>query len=282
LDAIEEMNRNVDALIVIYNELLRKFYPGVPLVKAFDKPNEVLAMAVKSIAEIITVKGIINRDFNDVTSIMQESGVSLVSYGFGSGENRLDDAIQNALDSPLLNNNDINSAQRILFYISLKEDSDFTVEELTSSMNDFMGRFDNHIKLIWGFGIDNSLNDEQDLKFTVIATGFGIEAIIPEFKDRIDDNIEKRKRDDERVEKAYGTFINTHVRIPRFSPSSIVVLTAEELDYDALINYMENNPTYNRSAKDISKYRIPQKSDVQRTSDVAQDENPKKATVINF
>ncbi len=264
LNAVEEMSRSVDALIVINNERLKMFYPDFDLVEAFKKPNEVLAMAVKSIAEIITVKGIINRDFNDVTSTMKDSGVALVSYGFGTGENRLDNAIQDALDSPLLNNNDIYGAKRILFYISFKKDAHFKVDELTKSIDNFMGRFDNHIKMIWGFGVDESLEADQEVKFTIIATGFGLDAVpeIKEMKDedelnRIQGDLEKRKKDEERVKSVYGENLNTNVKINRVSSSSIVVLTMEEMDDDLFISFIENNPTYNRNPKDIVTKRKP-------------------------
>ncbi|MDR2916932.1 MAG: cell division FtsZ family protein [Tannerella sp.] len=266
LDAVEEMSKNVDALIVINNERLKMFYPDFDLVEAFKKPNEVLAMAVKSIAEIITVKGIINRDFNDVTSTMKNSGVALVSYGFGYGENRLDNAIQDALDSPLLNNNDIYNAKRILFYISFKKDAHFKVDELTKSIDNFMGRFDNHIEMIWGFGVDESLGVDQEVKFTIIATGFGLDAVpeIREMKDenellRLQDDIEKRKKNEERVKGVYGENLNTNIKVNRVSQSSIVVLTMDEMDDDTLINFLENNPTYNRNPKEIAKVRKPAK-----------------------
>jgi cell division protein FtsZ len=134
-------------------------------------------MIIKSIVEIITVNGVINRDFNDVTTIMKDGGVALVSYGFGCGENRLDHAIRDALDSPWLSNNDIYNAKRILFYISFRKDN-LKVEELTNSMDNFMGRFDKHVEMIWGYGKDDSLQPDQEVKFMIIATGFGLEDIV--------------------------------------------------------------------------------------------------------
>ena len=261
LDAVEALSKNVDALIVINNEHLKKYYPDYELVEAFKKPNEVLAMAVKSIAEIITLRGIINRDFNDVTSTMKDSGVALVSYGFGKGDNRLDNAINEALNSPLLNNRDIYNAKRILIYISFKRDSNFKVDELQKSIDTFMAKFDSHILMNWGFGIDDSLQENQEVKFTIIATGFGIEAIpaIDEWKDKAKQRIDKEKQDQiERVISVYGdTVTNT---IKQVSPSSIVILTMDEMDNDEFINFLENNPTYNRSASEIVKKRKPEKT----------------------
>jgi len=269
LDAVEELSENVDALIVINNERLKEFYSEFELVEAFEKPNEVLAMAVKSIAEIITKKGIINRDFNDVTSTMKDSGVALVSYGFGAGENRLNDAISDALDSPLLNNNDISTAKRILLYISFRSDSRFKVDELTKYMDHFMAGFDNHIKMIWGFGVDDSLSEEQEVKFTIIATGFGLDAVpeIKEMKDeeyirKLNEDNNRREKDEKRVMDVYGGDFNPKVKVNRAQQASIIVLTMEEMDDDGLIDYMENTPPYKRDSKEIAKKRKPVKSAV--------------------
>jgi cell division protein FtsZ len=264
LDAVEEMSRNVDALIVINNERLKIFFPDFDLDEAFKKPNEVLAMAVKSIAEIITVKGVINRDFNDVTTTMKDGGVALVSYGFGSGENRLDNAIQEALDSPLLSNNDIYNAKRVLFYISYRKDAHFKVEELTNSIDNFMGRFDKHIDMNWGHGTDNSLQPEQEVKFTIIATGFGLDAV-PEIKEKMDENAileaqkesELREKNENRVKGIYGENLVTNVKVNRVSQSSIIVLTIDEMDDDSFLDFIEKTPTYNRNPKEIAIKRKP-------------------------
>ena len=265
LNAVDELSQYVDALIVINNERLKECYPGFSLEKAFEKPNEVLAMAVKSIAEIITLKGIINRDFNDVKSTMKDSGVALVSYGFGQGEDRLDKAIQAALDSPLLNNSDIYNAKRILFYLSFKKDSNFIVEELNQSIDTFTARFDKHIELIWGFGVDESLEEGQEIKFTIIATGFGIKDIpdIEKWRDeellrKMQEDDEIRRANEERIAAAYNPK-NQYVKINRVLPSSIVVLSMDEMDDDKLIQFLEDHPTYNRHPNDIAKIRKPPK-----------------------
>jgi cell division protein FtsZ len=266
LDAVEEMSKNVDALIVISNEKLKDCYPDFDLEDAFKKPNEVLAMAVKSIAEIITVKGMINRDFNDVTTTMKDSGVALVSYGFGHGENRLDDAIQDALNSPLLSNNNIYNAKRLLLYITSRKDAHFKVEELNKHIDSFMSRFDDHIEMNWGYGKDDSLEPEQEVKFTIIATGFGLDAI-PDIKEMLDENVLKKVQDDiikrqqdiERVEAVYGTTLIPTIKVKRVSQSSIVVLTMDEMDDDSFISFIESHPTYNRNPKDIAAKRKPAK-----------------------
>ncbi|MDR1225190.1 MAG: cell division FtsZ family protein [Tannerella sp.] len=289
LDAVEEMSRNVDALIVINNERLKYFYPDCDVTEAFKKPDEVLAMAVKSIAEIITVKGVINRDFNDVNTTMKDSGIALVSYGFGNGENRLDNAIQEALDSPLLSYNDIYNAKRMLFYVSYRSDAHVKIDELNTSADNFMGRFDRHIEMIWGHGIDESLLPEQAVKFTIIATGFGLDAVpeIKKLKDKkaileAQEEIGRQAKDEDRVKKAYGVeTLGANMKIKRVSPSSIVVLTMDEMDDDAFISYLESNPTCNRNPKDIAARRKPPE-ETAKTATPAGSANAGGAVVIDF
>ena len=170
LDVIEDMYKKVDALIVLNNESLKDLFPDFSLVYSFSIINEVLTMIVKNIAEIITVKGLVNRDFDDVVYIMKDSGVALVGYGFGSGENRLKKAIDEALNSPLLNNNDIFEAKRVLFHISSKEDPKSILKEL-DELECLFERFERHVKILWGYSVDESLTD-YEVKFSFVATGF--------------------------------------------------------------------------------------------------------------
>ena len=177
LDAIREMYKNVDALIVVNNESMKELDSDYRLEDAFVMTDKVLYMIVRSIAEIITVKGIINRDFSDVVSTLKDSGITLFSYGFGAGENRLKDAVEEAINSPLLNNNDIFNAKKVLFHISIKSDAHFKVDELKNGLDDFIERFDNHAEMLWGYGAEESLGDNHEVKFTIIASGFGLDAI---------------------------------------------------------------------------------------------------------
>ena len=269
LDAVEELSKNVDALIVINNERLNVYYPDDDIQEAYKKPNEVLAMAVKSIAEIITLKGTINRDFNDVTTTMKDSGVAFVGYGFGSGENRLDDAIREAFNSPLLNNTNIYNAKRMLTYLTYKQNSRIKMSEYNKSITPFMGRFDPNLKVIPGLGVDDTLGEGQDVKFTIIVTGFDL-SVIPEFEKRKDENDslalqqqqEQEQKNLVRIKKIYGEEYIMSVKVTRVSPSSIVILTPEEMDEDAFINFLEENPTYNRSEIAIDKNRKPAKTAV--------------------
>ena len=118
LDGVEEMAKHVDALLVINNERLRQIYPNLDVFEAFGKADDTLSVAAKSISEIITVKGIINLDFRDVETTLKDGGVAIMSTGYGEGECRVGKAIEDALNSPLLNDNDVFNSKNILLSIA--------------------------------------------------------------------------------------------------------------------------------------------------------------------
>ena len=137
LDGVEEMSKHVDALLVINNERLREIYPELSVLDAFGKADDTLSIAAKSIAEIITVHGLINLDFNDVKTVLKDGGVAIMSTGYGEGEGRVKKAIDDALNSPLLNDNDIFNSKKILLSISFagsKEgQSSLMMEEISAA-----------------------------------------------------------------------------------------------------------------------------------------------------
>ncbi|NPA37709.1 MAG: cell division protein FtsZ [Chlorobi bacterium] len=172
LDGIAEIKKHVDALLIINNEKLRDMYGDLKLSNAFAKADDVLATAAKGIAEIITVHGYINVDFADVETVMKNSGVAIMGSASAEGENRAIDAIQAALDSPLLNNYDISGVQNILLNITSGKD-EITMDEvgqITDFVQDIVGA---NASIIWGTGIDEKLGNKVNV--TIIATGFGYE-----------------------------------------------------------------------------------------------------------
>ena len=247
LDGVEKIGKNVDALLVVNNERLRKIYHDLTLMNAFKKVDNTLTIAAKSIAEIITLPGIINLDFADVHTTMKDGGVALMSNGFGQGEGRLAQAIEEAFHSPLLNSNNVFSAKKILFNLSFSSESEIKMDEL-DFVHDFMARFDPQIDVIWGTAVDDTLGDK--IKFTVLATGFGLDNI-PEIKE---------KRQDERnfQEELIGIYYEDDggkKTLPPVSSASIVVLTLEEMDNEQIIAILEENPTYSRDSKLITQTR---------------------------
>ena len=178
LDGVEELAKNVDALLVINNERLREVYADLSVLNAFGKADDTLSVAAKSIAEIITSRGIVNLDFNDVRTVLEDGGVAIMSTGYGEGEGRLRKAIDNALHSPLLNNNDIYNSKKILLSITFAADKanneGLRMEEM-NEVNEFMSHFNCDYQFKWGIFLDPNLGEK--VKVTILATGFGIKNI---------------------------------------------------------------------------------------------------------
>ena len=174
LDGVERIAQHVDALLVINNERLREIYADLTFMNAFGKADDTLSIAAKSIAEIITMRGTVNLDFADVKTILKDGGVAIMSTGFGEGENRVTKAIDDALHSPLLNNNDIFNAKKVMLNVSFCPSSELMMEEM-NEIHEFMSKFREGVEVIWGVAIDNSL--ETRVKITVLATGFGVEDV---------------------------------------------------------------------------------------------------------
>ena len=171
LMGVEEMRKNVDALLVINNERLCDIYAdGMTTVEqAFSKADDILTVAAKSISEIITTEGIVNRDFCDVQTVMKDGGDAIMSVGRASGEHRIEKAFVEALNSPLLNNVEIERARRLLYIIYTCDESQVTMSELRE-INSFMDDLAPNIEVLWGLYRDNTLG--EDVKVTLIATDF--------------------------------------------------------------------------------------------------------------
>lgn len=176
LEGLEEMRKHVDTLLIISNDKLREEYGNMKLTEAFQRADDVLTTAAKGIAEIITVTGYINVDFEDVNTVMRRSGKAIMGSSKAEGENRALKAIEDAMRSPLLNDSNIAGAQNILLYITSgsEEVSLDEVHEITDYIQQTCG---NTAEVIWGNGSDESLGSH--IAITVIATGFDNEDDIP-------------------------------------------------------------------------------------------------------
>ena len=254
LDGVEEMSKHVDALLVINNERLREIYPDLSLMAAFGKADDTLSVAAKSIAEIITVHGVINLDFNDVKTVLQDGGVAIMSTGYGEGEDRVKKAIDDALNSPLLNDNDVFNSKKILLSIAFNEERDgkdnFMMEEM-NYVHDFMDKFGD-FEIKWGVAIDPELG--KKVKVTILATGFGIRNVdgmqermkkhTQEEANRIAEAQEKEAQRQERRGRYYGNDNDTkkYKRRPH-----IYLFRPEDLDNDDVISAVESTPTYKRT-----------------------------------
>lgn len=260
LDGVDEMAKHVDALLVINNERLRKIYPELTVLDAFGKADDTLSVAAKSIAEIITNHGLINLDFNDVKTVLKDGGVAIMSTGYGDGDGRVKLAIQDALNSPLLNDNDIFNSKKILLSINFSNGSDkenqsaggLMMEEM-NEVNDFMEQFGSDFEIKWGIGLDPDLGNK--VKVTILATGFGIRDV-----DGMDTHIKKvvKEADDKTTE----TEIKQGIRFGKFYPGDngttvyksrphIFRFRPEDLDNEEVILAVENTPTYKRTSQQV-------------------------------
>ena len=174
IDGIAAMETHVDSLLVINNERIREMYGDFKISDAFAKADNILATAAKGIAEIITVPGYINVDFADVETVMRNSGVALMGTGIASGANRALIAVEEALNSPLLNNNDILGARNILLNITSGSE-EITMDEIGEITDFIQEKAGNSADLIWGNGVDEELGDK--ISVTIIATGFSTSSI---------------------------------------------------------------------------------------------------------
>ena len=166
---LESMRENVDTLLVINNERLREISGNLSIGEAFAQADEVLATAAKGIAEVIAVTGAINVDFNDVSTVMKDSGVAIMGSAEAEGDNRALKAVQKALESPLLNDNDIRGAEYVLLNITYG-DIEVLMDEITEITDFIQDAAGSTADVIFGHGKDDSLGDK--INVTLIATGF--------------------------------------------------------------------------------------------------------------
>ena len=265
LDGVDEMAKHVDALLVINNERLRKIYPELTVLDAFGKADDTLSVAAKSIAEIITNHGLINLDFNDVKTVLKDGGVAIMSTGYGEGDGRVKLAIQDALNSPLLNDNDIFNSKKILLSINFSKGSDkenqaaggLMMEEM-NEVNDFMEQFGSDFEIKWGIGLDPDLGNK--VKVTILATGFGIRDV-----DGMDSHIKKVVK--EQTAAATEEDIKNGIRIVKYYPDGnggtvykrrpqIFHFRQEDLDNEEVILAVENTPTYKRTSQQVKELQL--------------------------
>lgn len=257
LDGVDEMAKHVDALLVINNERLRKVYPDLSLLNGFAKADDTLSVAAKSIAEIITVRGLINLDFNDVRTVLKDGGVAIMSTGFGEGEGRVRKAIEDALNSPLLNDNDVYNSQRILLSIAFSSENgtDGLAMEEMNEINNFMSRFGSKFELKWGIAIDNTL--EKKVKITILATGFGLDDLedVASYHSRLDKarakeeaqkKAEQEEADAERSNRRDKYYRDNGDKLTKARPH-IYLFSQDDLDNEDVILDVESIPTFNRT-----------------------------------
>jgi len=262
LSGVEELKKGCDSVITILNQRLIEIYGDLSQSKAFEKADDIIATSAKCIAEIVTVPGQINVDFEDVKTVMKDAGTSVLGSAEASGDKRAQEAIENAINSPLLNDRNIEGAKRILLNIvSGGGDNELSTIELntiTKLVNDSSSE---NVEIIFGTAIDGELDDR--VRVTIIATGFNknelkeddIEFIADEKDSQTNlfenNSIEFKKREEEKQEEVIhnieddyeeyeDNFDSINEKIETNDKSEEVII--EELDNsDTLENYDSSN-----------------------------------------
>ena len=294
LDGVEEIAKNVDALLVINNTRLAEIYPDISLDNGFAKADETLTTAAKSISEIISNSGTINVDFEDVNTILRNGGAAIISTGYGEGEDRLKDAITNAINSPLLNDSDIYNSERILFAITHGgeegNNNSLMMDEMNNDIGSFMSKFKKNYEIKWGMFKDPSLGNK--VKISILASGFGIEKLevmSDHFKRKsIEEDIKKKKEleeiADKEAEKAkrraqfYGPDAGLGSIKPIHHP---FIFKTEDLDNEDIIQAIEENPAFTRSKQQIADIQTMSKVELKtkKTNDLKETHKPIQGTI---
>ena len=255
LEGVEEIKNHVDALLVINNERLREIYPELTVINAFARADDTLTVAARSIAEIITMRGRINLDFRDVKTVLENGGVALMSTGYGEGENRVSKAIEEAIKSPLLNNNDIFNSKKVLLNINFSdadESEQFTMEEM-NEVHNFMRKFSREVETKWGMATDASLGNK--IKITLLATGFGLQNV-PGMENVIDRKTDEEKEKEEEKELLRNKFYKnpSESNITR-RRRQLFIFSPADLDNEDVIARVEQTPTFRRTKEELQQIR---------------------------
>ncbi|EJW99822.1 cell division protein FtsZ [gut metagenome] len=245
LDGLERLGKEVDAMLVINNQRLCDIYPDMSVINAFKRADETLSTAVSSITEIISMHGRINLDFEDVRTVLTKGGVAVMSTGYAEGENRVTRAIEAALNSPLLNNNDVYNANRILLSITTSDDPKSTmrtneIDEITQFMNHFPA--DIHTK--WGFSLDRNLGEK--IKVTILASGFGLYSKKNNNRAGLQENKQTQMENEKRNELR-GRYYHTPSQAKRHP--HIFLFSEKDLLNPQLLAQVEDTPTYLRTGE---------------------------------
>ncbi len=270
-EGAQEMQKHVDALLVINNENLIEIYPDYDFFNAFEKADDTLANAARSISEIISEECYINVDFEDVKATLKESGTAIISTAFGEGENRISSAIRNALHSPLLKKHDINTSKRLLLKFSCNRASQrpITTVEMTEIYN-FTSQLPDSIDVKWGIADNPALGDK--LKVTILASGFNLTLVdggkakskegngkedIVLFGGETDNPARKQAQEEEmdrQIIELYGAEKLTK-QLRDANKAKYAVLDPSQYDNHEVAALLERVPAYNRNQQFLEELR---------------------------
>ena len=267
LKGADEMHKYTDAILIINNERLTEIYRDLNFINAFAKADDTLTTAARSISELINVNGLINLDFNDVDTTLRDGGAAIISTGYAEGENRVTNAIKDALNSPLLKDSDIKNSKHLLFniYVNPKAEQEFKMDE-ANELTAFTSNIYPGVDVIWGIAFDESLGNK--VKISVLASGFdvtiregnGNKIVYSAGTAASNTPAEKtsetpeQEPDSERLVKEYGKD-KIAERQRAADRMRYIVLTPEQMDDDQVLMALENSPAYKRDPKTAEQIR---------------------------
>ena len=289
LDGADEMSKYVDALLVINNERLTDIYRDLDFINAFGKADETLSTAARSISELITCNGHINLDFNDVDTTLRNGGAAIISSGYGEGENRVTKAINDALNSPLLKNQDIFGSKKLLFnlYFSREAEHKFVMDE-AQELTDFISNLDSGVDVIWGVAFDESLGDK--IKITILASGFdnpirNIETKAKPTAKTLFPSKPDTPQELNRMQEIYGSEKINEIQNVK-DRARYVILQPGQMDDDSVVEKLEKTPAFNRDKKVADEIKSGVKKVVVADEDAQPESNNQSSTdnriSINF
>lgn len=241
LDGLELLAKEVDSLIVVNNQRMLSVYHTNSVMDGFHKADQTLTNAVRSVVDIIKMRGVINLDFNDVSMVLRKGGICIISTGTAHGENRITAAIEDALNSPLLNQNDIFTARRLVMCITFPEKHETLQMNELCEVEEFIAKFERkNLESKWGLAKDDSLNGE--VKVTILASGFGL---VEDEED--EDLLLKRIEREELIKTYYGDTVKTTKKPNR----PVYIFSQDELDNELLIDQVEAIPTAKRTREQL-------------------------------
>lgn len=262
IEGAKEMKKHVDALLVINNENLVDLYKDINFFNAFERADDTLADAARSISEIISENCYINVDFQDVKTILKDSGTAIISTAIGEGEGRISKAIHKALHSPLLKTHDIKTSKRLLFkFVCSREAENPIKAEEINEIRQFTNNLPASIDVKWGIGDNPEMGDA--VKVTVLASGFDVTLIEGNNGSKSKDGGIIFHADDEDTPTA-GTVKNDNSKeimaemygadklakqIREAAKVKYAVLSPDQFDDHEVIAMLERTPTFNRDPR---------------------------------
>lgn len=236
LDGLERLSKEVDAMLVINNQRLCDIYTDLSIIDAFKKADQTLTTAVRCIVEIIEMHGRVGLDFCDVSNVLRNGGVAIMSTGYAEGEKRVTKAIEQALYSPLINNNNVYRAHKIILAITINPDPKYALRmEEVGEVNEFMERFSPSIETKWGLVTDEEMGER--VKITILASGFNLSG-----KPDVDENAKRHK---ELIDRYYGKEDSRKIRVR--PDRQVYLFDMDDLDNDRLAEAVSASPTMNRT-----------------------------------